>query len=141
MNKFVFDDSLRLDIAMLDEQHSRFISYINDSRDVLERWDSSDEFLHILNKLLDHAVEHFTCEEMLMVEHDYPGYQDHKQQHTETATELFDFDLRLLANDAKEMEAFLAFLTDWLDNHIKVVDVELADFLKLKGVSWTWFKF
>ncbi len=135
MSKFEFDDSLHLDIAILDEQHGRFIGYINDAWDALERGDSSDEFLHILNKILDHGVEHFTCEEALMVEHDYPGYQDHKQQHSETATELFAFDLRLLANDTKEMEAFLEFLTGWLDNHIKVVDVELADFLKLKGVS------
>lgn len=135
MNEFVFDESLRLGIKVLDEQHGRFIGYINDTWEALERGDGCEEFLHILNQLLDYALEHFSCEEALMREHGYPDYEAHKQRHSDTAGELFDFDLRLLANDRQESEAFLRFLTDWLQHHIKVVDVELAAFLKSKGVN------
>ncbi|WP_207061348.1 bacteriohemerythrin [Motiliproteus sp. SC1-56] len=135
MSKFVFDDSLRLGITLIDEQHSRFIGYINDTWDALERGDSSAEFLPILNQLLDYVVEHFSCEEALMREHGYPGYRDHKERHNQTAAELFDFDLRLLVNDREESAAFLNFLTAWLRNHILVVDKELATFLRDKGIS------
>lgn len=135
MSKFIFDDSLKLGITQIDQQHGRFIGYINDTWDALERGDDSQEFLHILNQLLDYAVEHFSCEEALMREHGYPDYAAHKERHSTTAGELFDFDLRLLADDPQESRAFITFLTDWLRNHILVVDVELAAFLKEKGVS------
>lgn len=135
MSKFIFDDSLKLGIAQIDHQHGRFIGYINDTWDALERGDDSQEFLYILNQLLDYAVEHFSCEEALMREHGYPDYAAHKARHNTTAAELFDFDLRLLADDPAESRAFITFLTDWLRNHIQVVDVELAAFLKEKGVN------
>ncbi|MEH6824533.1 MAG: bacteriohemerythrin [Motiliproteus sp.] len=135
MSLFVFDDSLKLGIKALDEQHSRFIGYINDTWDALDQGKPQDEFLYILNRLLDYAMEHLSAEEALMQEHDYPDYAAHKALHNETAADLFEFDLRLLAGDPEESRAFLQFLTDWLNNHIRVTDRALAAFLKHKGVS------
>lgn len=135
MSIFVFDGSLTLGITELDEQHSRFIGYINDTWDALDQGKTQDEFLSILNRLLDYAMEHFSAEEALMREHDYPGYAAHKLQHNETAADLFEFDLRLLAGDPEESRAFLEFLIGWLNNHILLTDRELALFLKHKGVS------
>ena len=135
MSTFVFDDALKLGIAEIDEQHGRFIGYINDTLDALNEGKDREEFLYILNRLLDYAMEHFTSEEALMRQHDYPGYEVHKQLHNETASELFDFDRRLLADDPEESRAFVAFLIGWLKNHILEVDKELAAFLKQKGIS------
>ena len=135
MSIFVFDDSLKVGITEIDEQHGRFIGFINDTWDALERGDDKDEFLYILNKLLDYAMEHFSSEEALMREHGYPDYDKHKATHSETAADLFEFDVRLLADDPEESRAFLEFLTNWLKNHILVTDMQLAAFLKQKGVS------
>lgn len=135
MSVFEFDQSLQLGIAAIDEQHKRFIGYINDAWDALERNEGSDEYLFILNQLMDYAMEHFSFEESLMRDHGYPGYADHKASHDETAAELFEFDMRLLADNPEESRAFVQFLQDWLQNHIKVVDIELATYLKSKGVS------
>ncbi|WP_210396620.1 bacteriohemerythrin [Motiliproteus sediminis] len=135
MSVFEFDQSLQLGVQAIDEQHKRFIGYINDAWDALERGDDSEEYLYILNQLMDYAMEHFSFEESLMREFQYPGYDDHKQNHNRTAEQLFEFDMRLLAASPDDCRAFVQFLQDWLQNHIKVVDVELASFLKSKGVS------
>jgi hemerythrin-like metal-binding protein len=135
MSIFVFDDSLKVGIAEIDQQHGKFIDYINATWDALERGDSREEFLHILNQLLDYAIEHFSSEEALMREYDFPGYDAHKAVHSDTAADLFDFDVRLLANDPIESRAFVEFLTQWLKNHILVTDRQLAAFLKARGVS------
>ncbi len=133
MEKFVFDDSLKLGISLIDEQHGRFIGYINDTWEALERGDSKEEFLHILNQLMDYVMVHFSDEEALMKEFDYPGLSEHRKKHSTTTGELFDFDIRLMSDDPEEVKAFLNFLTDWLRNHINVVDRELATYLKEKG--------
>lgn len=135
MTLFVFDESLKVGISEIDEQHGRFINYINETWEALDRGDDKEEFLYILNKLLDYAMEHFSSEEALMREYGYPGYQEHKKVHSDTADELFEFDVRLLADDEKESRAFLEFLTQWLKNHILVTDMVLAAYLKEKGVS------
>tara|TARA_R110002167_G_scaffold64899_3_gene183487 strand:+ start:7990 stop:8397 length:408 start_codon:yes stop_codon:yes gene_type:complete len=135
MSIFVFDDSLKVGIAQIDEQHGRFVGYINDTWDALDQGKNQDEFLYILNRLLDYAMEHFTSEEALMREHGYPDYNAHKALHNDTAADLFDFDLRLLAGDPAESRAFLEFLTEWLKNHILKTDIELAAYLKQKGVG------
>jgi len=135
MSVFEFDQSLQLGIEAIDTQHKRFIGYINDVWDALERGDGHDEYLFILNQLMDYAMEHFSFEEALMREHQYPGYADHKKNHDSTAEQLFEFDMRLLADNPSESRAFVQFLQDWLQNHIKVVDIELAAYLRGKGVS------
>ncbi len=135
MSIFVFDDSFKVGISEIDEQHSRFVGYINDTWDALERGEEKEEFLHILNKLLDYAMEHFSSEEALMREHGYPDYEAHKAVHSDTAADLFDFDVRLLADDPVESRAFVEFLTQWFKNHIQVTDLKLAAFLKERGVS------
>ncbi len=133
MSKFFFDQSLKLDIAIIDQQHERFIGYINDTRDALERGDSKEEFLHILNQLMDYVLVHFSTEEQLMREFGYPELKAHRENHNRTTDELFAFDMRLMADDPKAATEFLDFLTDWLRNHISVVDRELANWLKSKG--------
>ncbi len=135
MDVFVFDEAFVLGIAEIDEQHARFISYINDAWDALEQGKNQDEFLYILNRLLDYAMDNFTCEEALMRKYHYPSYEAHKQSHNETAAELFDFDRRLLTGDSEESRAFVEFLTRWLKNHILETDRELGAFLKQQGIS------
>ena len=135
MALFVFDDSLRLGVAEIDEQHQRFVGYINEIDAALERGEKTESFLVILQQLLDYAVEHFTAEEALMRKYDYPGYNGHRDIHSATTDELWDFDIRIMADHEEETREFLDFVINWLRNHILVTDQELATFLKSKGVS------
>lgn len=135
MALFVFDDSLRLGVTEIDDQHARFVDYINEIDASLERGESTENFLRILQQLLDYAVEHFSSEEALMRKHDYPGYKGHKEIHSATVDELWDFDIRMMADHEEETRAFLDFVVNWLKNHIQGTDTELAAFLKKKGVS------
>lgn len=135
MALFDFDDSLRLGIAEIDEQHARFIDYINETDAALERGENTEKFLSILQKLMDYAVEHFSCEGALMRQHGYPGYEGHNEIHRHTLGELLEFDIRMMADHEEETRVFLDFLVGWLKNHILHTDYELAAFLKNKGVS------
>ncbi len=130
---FVFDDRFRLGIAVIDQQHERFVAYLNDTWDALERGDSKDEFLHILNQLLDYVLEHFSTEEALMRQYGYPGLVEHRDAHNRTSDELFAFDMPLMVEEPEAARSFLNFLTDWLKHHILQVDRELAAFLKAQG--------
>ncbi len=93
MSIFVFDDSLKVGITEIDEQHGRFIGF------------------------------------------GYPDYAAHKAVHNDIAADLFEFDIRLLADDPAESRAFVEFLSRWLQNHIRVTDRQLAAYLRDHGVS------
>ena len=135
MRRFQFDEKLQLGIPVLDQQHERFIDHLNTAWEVQEKGGGNEALLPVLADLVDYALMHFADEEDLMQGYEYPDYMDHREMHNSTATELFDFDLRLLSNDPAQAQQFLDFLIGWLENHIQNTDRKLADFLKEKGVS------
>lgn len=135
MEAIVFDGSLELGIKEIDDQHRQFVGYINETREAIERGERGVELIRILNKLLDYGVHHFTTEERLLEKWDYPEIDEHRRKHTETASQLFDFDVRLLGDDPAASEAFVQFLSDWLINHIQKDDRHYADFLATQGIT------
>ncbi len=134
MTKFVFDKSLELGVTLIDDQHRRWVGYLNDAWDGLERGEQGKDFFYLLNQLMDYALQHFCDEEALMKQAGYPEYEAHRARHNEITEELFGFDLTLLSNEPDSAEKFLQFMTEWLRNHIDVVDREMADSLRAKGV-------
>jgi len=84
-----------------------------------------------LEKLLDHMKEHFSSEEILMRESNYPSFQMHKADHDKVLNQARYAEMEW--RNRKDLEALLEYLEDdvvvWLDQHIKAMDTPLADFI------------
>ena len=126
-----FSDNLITGNEMIDSQHKELISKIND---VLKSCEQSNDKL-VAVKTLDFLEEyteyHFSAEEALQREIEYPGYDKHKAQHdafTQTIADLQD----MLQEEEGPSPAFVAKVqekvVEWLYVHIEGFDRSVAEY-------------
>ncbi len=126
-----FDDSLVTGNEMIDSQHKELISRIND---LLVKADNKVDKVGAV-KMLAHLDEytdfHFSAEEKLQEEIEYPGIEEHKKKHEElrqTVKELRD----MLEEEEGPTEAFVAQVNqkvvEWLYGHIQSFDRSVAEY-------------
>jgi hemerythrin len=75
-----------------------------------------------LDSLIEFVVKHFTDEERQMEEKGYAGLADHKEIHANLVNTCADLQTKFHANEAEVEADTMAFIKDWLDNHIPVID-------------------
>ena len=130
-----FSDNLITGNEMIDSQHKELISKIND---VLKSCEQSNDKL-VAVKTLDFLEEyteyHFSAEEALQREIEYPGYDKHKAQHDafkQTIADLQD----MLQEEEGPSPAFVAKVqekvVEWLYVHIEGFDRSVAEYKFLR---------
>jgi hemerythrin len=135
MNKIEWDDSLSVNVELIDEQHKMLIQRLADLSDAFRRGLEQNKVMQTLEFMIDYTDFHFSAEEKVMEENDYPGLEEQKQQHEEFRTTLDN-----IVEDYKEEGTTTAiateinvFLLNWLIKHIKGSDTKLGKFLTEKG--------
>ena len=82
-------------------------------------------------KLLTHMQKHFESEEKLMEEAQYPSFRMHKADHDKVLNEARYSEMEWRnRKDVDDLKEYLnEELLPWLDQHIKAMDVPMADFI------------
>ena len=139
MEKGLWDDSLSVGVATIDEQHKMLLQHLGDLSEAVSHKRGSTEIVGTLDFLVDYTQLHFATEEKHMVENDYPEYDAHRELH-----EGFKKTLKNLGEDFEEegatpslAEAINTLLINWFINHIQHVDQKLGAFFVEKGVTVT----
>lgn len=124
-------DGLEIGIEELDAQHRAFYSKINQLHDAMKANDL-DQASATVEYLDRYATEHFSTEERLMIDSGYPGFPDHLARHEDFKREFRTWRSRLAADGATAalVVELSSWLTTWLREHIRRVDVEMARFLR-----------
>ena len=130
----VWDESCRVGIGMLDEQHQGLFASLNRLHDALMSHSDPAAVSEELATLMRLTRSHFDVEEEFMRVHHYPGYQTHKQMHDLLVSQLADV-IQLESNEfdqpwAERLE-LADFLHAWLVSHILDEDKKIAAFLKI----------
>jgi len=119
-------------LESMNEVHFEEIIILNR---LLEQLDNKREFEVIsesFDKLIEHMQEHFSSEELLMKESQYPSLQMHKADHGKVLNQTRYAEMQW--RNQKDIEALIEYLEDdvvaWLDQHIKAMDTPMADFLE-----------
>ncbi len=127
-----WDNSLSVGVELIDEQHKMLIQKLNDLSKAIEKSQGEVETVKTLGFMVDYTDFHFSAEEELMAERNYPGLEHQKKQHAE-----FKSNLKQLVEDFEEEGATKAlatsidtYLINWLIKHIEGVDMKLGEFLK-----------
>ena len=76
-----FTDNLVTGNEMIDSQHKELIEKINAVMESCEQSNDKSVAVKTLDYLEDYTNYHFSAEEQLQREIDYPGFQKHKEQH------------------------------------------------------------
>lgn len=135
MTQIEWNNDLSIGIELVDEQHKMLIQRLNDLSKAVEMHHGEAEIMKTLQFLIDYTTFHFTAEEEHMKKQDYPGLEYQQRQHEE-----FKKTLNNIVQDFEEDGSTQAiatsintFLTNWLINHIKGVDLKFGEFLKDQG--------
>lgn len=65
----------------------------------------------------------------------YPGLTEHRKQHQAFCTRFAQFRRQLDANEPVDSTTFFNFIADWLRDHLRGPDRELAAFLHGKEAA------
>jgi len=134
MTKIEWSNNLSVGVDLIDDQHKLLIQKIADLAEAVNKTQGAEKILKTLGFMVEYTDFHFSAEEELMKEHDYPEMENHLKQHAQ-----FIQMLKNLEEDFEEEGATKAlgtsintYLINWLIKHIQKVDVEFGAFLKTK---------
>ena len=128
-------DDYSVGIDSIDQQHKKLLNLINQLQTAVD-YSTGEEFeREALDELVDYTKTHFTYEEGLMRDNDYPDFEPHKLQHEK----MFEKVREVLAEYEQDQDTAMAnaaeYLRDWLINHINGTDKEYSSYLIGKGVK------
>jgi hemerythrin len=134
MALFDWKEEYSVGVPTIDEQHKKLIAIINRLHEAMLAGSASKVMDGIFAELLDYTVYHFSTEEKLFQQHQYPQTSVHTNKHidlTKTAQQLqSDF----ASGKTRITLDTMNFLKDWLNDHILQVDKQAGAFLASKGV-------
>ena len=112
----------------IDLQHKELFKLTSDLIEACES-DKSQEILgDTLNFLASYTVKHFTDEELLQLEHNYPDYENHRKLHDDFKAKVVELIHRYQA-DSTSVDLRMQINTTvvrWLLQHIKREDFKIA---------------
>ncbi len=130
-----WDDNLSVYIVEIDRQHKKLIAMINELHDAMRHRQSKLVLSQIIEGLIGYAGTHFRTEERYFERYGYPEEIPHKQEHAAFTLKVAEFKHNYDAGKFGLSMDLLDFLSDWLQNHIKVVDRKYALFFNEKGLK------
>ncbi|NVN90025.1 MAG: hemerythrin family protein [Desulfuromonadales bacterium] len=129
MDLLQWDDSFKLNIPRIDEQHERLIELIRDLEDAVQDGTGGLLISYVMQELIRYVGLHFGDEECLMMEYDFPELAVHRQKHSFYISRLQEILEQNRDGDALST-ATLAFLKEWIVTHIKGTDQEYGRFIR-----------
>ena len=81
MTKIEWSNNLSVGVDLIDDQHKLLIQKIADLAEAVNKTQGAEKILKTLGFMVEYTDFHFSAEEELMKEHDYPEMEYHLKQH------------------------------------------------------------
>lgn len=127
----IFDETLVTGNETIDSQHKELFDKINKLLDSCENGNDKLTAVKTLDYLADYTYFHFSAEEKLQEDMEYPGIKEHKKEHEKlrrVVKELYE----MLEEDEGPSNAFVEQVNknviEWLYGHIKSFDRSVAEY-------------
>jgi hemerythrin len=117
-----WQDSFSVGVTAMDIQHKQLVAMVNQLYEAMRLSKGDAVIGTILPSLVQYTKSHFTAEEKLMKDTNFPGLAAHQaihQQLTQKAVELLE---KIKAGKMVPTVSLASFLKDWLVNHIQGQD-------------------
>lgn len=132
---YTFTKDLETGNQLIDNEHRQLIDAINNLLTACSTGKGRTELANTTKFLQDYTAKHFSDEEKLQLQSQYPDYANHKRYHE-------DFK-KVVAGICQKLEKdgptislvgeVNSAIAGWLINHIKKEDVKVANHLKNKA--------
>ena len=114
----------------INEIHLEEVDMLNTLSNIIDKQDT-DAITSQIQLLVEHMQKHFSFEEGLMKDKSYLMYTIHQADHNKVLNETryILVDWRNAKDIERLKEYFQDELIEWLDQHIKAMDIPMAEFL------------
>jgi hemerythrin-like metal-binding protein len=134
IERIEWSDALCTGVDEIDRQHRILVQVLGEAEALLAEERHGRRFEQIFRDLLAYAIYHFETEEELMRRHGYDragqaAADAHLAQHRGFSERVVALRAEARHNDRASREALVAFLRDWLVNHITTTDRILGRFI------------
>ena len=135
MERFELTSDLITGIADIDAQHRTLLELANRVVNPSAIKSDGPMFEGALNFLAEYVVYHFAAEEYLRAESGYPNEIHHLQCHDNFRDDVAAFVAQARREGiSKDLRLKVSFaIENWLLEHIRITDQDLAHFLKQQG--------
>ena len=123
----VWNESLDLQIDMIDEEHKILISLMNKLYEQNKQNAFKETLKATLSELSSYAAKHFSDEENYMASIKFSDLEAHKAIHQRLLNRINTFSQEYDTSSEKISEDFFMFLKIWVTAHIKGIDVKYAN--------------
>lgn len=132
MQEIKWDNSLSINIPLIDSQHQQLIVMINELSSAIDHRVSQKLMDQLFMKLVSYTHTHFTAEEKLMSIAGYDSLATHKSLHDRFTQKILGLYSDYKNGKKAVDKAVLDMLVGWLLTHIKTVDSRLKDQIKIE---------
>ncbi|MBE9537238.1 MAG: hemerythrin family protein [Proteobacteria bacterium] len=123
------DKDFSVGVPDIDEQHREWIGIINRLHDALLSPEAGDYKYTLFKELLAYTDLHFSDEERLMEDIDYPHLQKHKEMHYFFKTQILEQVQMLFKGEPIMMSQVMSQLKHWLTEHIMKEDMKFGKYI------------
>ena len=132
--KLKWSKAISVGIDVIDQQHQKLFSIVNDLIKVHQQKDNQKEILKVLFAIVKYAEDHFVTEDEYMTVYEYPKYLDHRKEHTEYLSHINLF-LKGYEEGSKTLTMeMLRFLSKWWLEHTSDSDMDFGIWVKSRDV-------
>jgi hemerythrin len=137
----VWTKELETGIDILDEQHRHYIDLLNDycekATEHTKTFKKTRQLMESFDFLRQYAKEHFSTEESIMTDAEYPDYESHLAEHLHFLKHVEALYQDMKANGfSPELSREVNYYTiEWFIDHILESDMQLVEFIKVKDLK------
>ncbi|MBN1241663.1 MAG: hemerythrin family protein [Spirochaetales bacterium] len=132
---FDWDDKLSTGIPVIDEQHMKLVSFVNQLHEAMLQRKGKEVLGGIIDGLAKYTVYHFATEEKAFAAHGYDGAPGHVKAHKALLQRVEEIALKHARGELTVTSETLNFLIDWVGTHIMKEDKLYVPFLKDKPIE------
>ena len=135
MPLFLWKPSYELGIPEIDHDHRQLVGIINELYEAMKQGHGYEIVNHTIDRLLDYVAQHFQNEESFMRVNNYPKQEEHEEEHRGFQELILEMDRQRRLGNATSTIEMMAFLRDWLRDHVTTADKEFGNYLKKSKLS------
>jgi hemerythrin len=132
---FQWRNEYNTNIKEMDEHHRALFETANKLYEEIHSGRNQSVLEDTLNFLIGYTEDHFSQEEKLMEDYDFPDCEIHIKHHVRLIQEVQELQSKYAAGAIRMDMSIINFLKDWIINHILTEDRKYGPYLNDKGLN------
>ena len=134
MELFSWKNDYSVKVGSIDSDHQKLFDIINSLFTAMSKGEGRQVISGLVKELQSYTIYHFNREETFFRVTSYPNAANHLEQHKIFVSKVKEYKEKVDKGNNNFSPEMLAYLKDWLLNHILVTDKAYSDHFTKNGI-------